>query len=433
MTRIDAMYQERADLINKATVLFDRAKANGDQWTGEDEAEFNRLHDAADAKKTEIEAAKTAAAREQRHTVAVGSLTESRGRRVPASDPGVGSADRNAGPTFRGQPMRLPNGSPVARRAGVEYAAAFGAYLADGVPQAALQTDIDNQGGYLAPPQYVAELVAEMDSTFWMRRLARVLPPTTSPKVTMPRRTARMSAFVWGSELQEVTPNTGYRLGTYDLTPHYMSGEIEVSNDLMAAASISPESIVRGEMIHHAGELEEQAFLYGTGDREPLGVFAVDSQGIPASRDVTGVITTVDVFYDAKFSLREPYLRSNSLRWLFHRYAVRNLAKFKNSQNDPLWVTSAREGEPDRFCGVPVAMSEYAPSGVASDGVFTSGDYFGAIGDFGYYDILDGLDMGITRHTDSHYNRRNMVGFIVRRKVDGCPRHAEAFARVKKS
>ena len=41
--------------------------------------------------------------------------------------------------------------------------------------------------------------------------------------------------------------------------------------------------------------------------------------------------------------------------------------------------------------------------------------------------------MGITRHTDSAFERKNQVGFIVRRKVDGTPRHGEAFARVKKS
>lgn len=36
------------------------------------------------------------------------------------------------------------------------------------------------------------------------------------------------------------------------------------------------------------------------------------------------------------------------------------------------------------------------------------------------YDIQDGLDFAITRHGDSNYSRRGLLGFIFRRKVGGC-------------
>jgi HK97 family phage major capsid protein len=279
----------------------------------------------------------------------------------------------------------------------------------------------------------VAELVQELNNSFWLRRIARVLPPTTAPKVTMPRRTARMAAFVWGSELSVPTADTALKFGTYNLTPHYITGEIEISNDLIRGASISPDGIVRAEINFRGGELEEQAFINGNGAGQPLGINTPDSNGVGTDRDTTADPATFEAWVDTKLSLREPYLRSQSLRWLLHRNAFRVLSKLKATTGEPIWLVNTRDGMPDTVLGVPTILSEYAPSGTGASNTYATGDYVGTIGDFGYYDIQDGLDVTIQVLTDSYYARRNMVGYIMRRKVDGCPRIGEAFARLKKS
>lgn len=433
MTALDALYDARAKLISDADAILKRSQSDGAKWTAEDESQFDALHAEADKILGQINEKKTAQARVDRQTAAQDSLRETRGRRAPAGEPGSGrSAVESI--TFRGHSLRLP--SSARARATAEYAEAFSAYMAFGEAagvHAALQTDIEQSGGYLAPPQYVAELVKELDNTFWFRQLARVLPPTVAPKITLPRRTARSQAFQWGTELATPSADGSYKLGTYELAPHYMTGEMEVSKDLLAAGSISPEVIVREEMVFRSGDLEENAFFYGDGVRKPIGIFVAHADCIPAARDVSGSESTPDTYIDAKYSLREPYLRSNNLRWVFHRQAVKTLAKLKSTTNEPLWLVSTRDGQPETFLNVKVVLSEYGPQGTGAQNAWQSGDYLGIIGDFANYDVIDGLDMGITRHTDSYYDRKNQIGFVARRKVDGCARVGEAFARVKKS
>lgn len=435
MTELDSLYDQRAKHIADADAILKRSQADGNKMSAEDEAAFDRHHAEADKILGQIKDRKAVQEREARQAAANDAMRESRGRRVGATEPGSVGAGLEM-PTFRGQPMRIPANAAARSRATQVYATAFREYLGGSEARevhAALQTDIEQSGGYLAPPQYVAELVKELDNSFWFRQLARVLPPTVAPKVTMPRRTARSAAFAWGTELSTPTADTAYRLGTYELTPHYMTGEIELSNDLANAASISPDMMVREEIVFRSGDLEENAFFTGTGVRQPIGIFTPHADGIATSRDTTGSETTPDTYLDAKYSLREPYLRSDSLRWVFSRQAVKTLAKLKSTTNEPLWIVSTRDGEPEQFLGVRVVLSEYAPIGSGVNNAWASGDYIGIIGDFRNYDILDGLDMGVTLHTDSYYNRRNMRGYVVRRKVDGCPRIGEAFARVKKT
>ena len=435
MNEIDKLYAERAALIATADTMFAASKADGGKWGAEEQEKFDRVHDDADAVLAKIDTAKKAVARVERHEAARASLTETRGRSVPAGQPGATGGSRNvASVQFRGREIRFREGSAEARRCTPEYAASFNAYLGgDNQAMAALTTDIGQDGGYLAPPQYVAELVKELDNSFWMRKLCRVLPPTNAPKITMPKRTARMNAFAWGSEVSTPNVDTGIKFGSYELTPHYMTAEIEISNDLIQAGSLSVEGIVRDEILYASAEIEEKAFCVGDGVNKPLGVFVPSIDGIPSGRDVTGPANAFETFMDAKYSLREPYLRSDALRWLFNRLAIRDLSKLKATTGEPLWVVSVREGQPETFLGTPVVLSEYAPKGTtAVTFAYASGDYVGMIGDFRQYDILDGLDMGIKRHMDSYYDRRNMTGYVVRRKVDGNARIGEGFARVVK-
>lgn len=433
MNELDTLIDERAQLVATAGRLLDKSKANGGKWVAEDEQEYDRLHDEADKVLAKINAKKATKAREDRHRQSQESLAESRGRRAAANEPGRAGAVRQM-PEFRGRQLVLPPDANVRMRAGEEYAEAFEAYLAGRQPAATLQTDIASDGGYLAPPQFVAELVAELDNEFWFRSLARVLPPTSAPKVTMPRRTSRASAFQWGTEISTAPVLNTPKYGTYNLTPHYMSGEFELSKDLIGAGMLSAESLLRDEINYNAMDLEETVFFYGDGTGRPLGVFTPSAQGIPTSRDVSKAAATffadADPWIDAKTSIKPQYLKSGSFRWIIHRLILRRMMKLKDSTGQPIWIVSTRDGEPDRVLGVPVIISEYAPKASGANDTIVAGDYLGILGDFRQYTILDGLDLGVTRHTDSNFERRNMVGFIVRRKVDGGVRDENAFARL---
>jgi HK97 family phage major capsid protein len=434
MIEIEKLMQRRAGLIAQAGAIFNKARGENREMSGEESAQFDAMHADASELQKEVAALQKAADRARLQGDAEASLRETAGRRSVPGQPGARvSGDAGDRVTWRGRDLSMRANSAESRRQSHDYRDAFASYLASGAENAVMQVDVQDRGGYLAPPQYVADLLTELDDMMWIRRLANVRTPTTAPSVKFNRRTARVRTFVWGTELSAPVADANASIGQYELAPSPMTGEVEVSNDLLAASGPAVDSFVRSEMAWDAGDVEEFAFLYGNGARKPIGLFFPSDDGIPLSRDVSGAINTPDTFLNAKYSLKESYLRSTALRWLFSRAAVRDLSKLKDSTGQPLWLVSNREGQPDTFCGVPTVMSEYAPVPANTNGQFATGEYFGMIGDFKGYDIQDSLEMAIQRLTDSYYARRNMTGFIARRRVDGKVRWPNAFARVKLS
>ncbi len=318
-----------------------------------------------------------------------------------------------------------------------EYREAWSRFLLKGVrrglvtiengEQRALSVDSDIDGGFfVAEETFAQELLKDLDDEVFIRGLARTFPVTMSKSLGAPRRTARASTFGWSSEIGAPTVDSSLKFGKRNLYPHPCTGEIKVSRDFLQMAVMGPEEIVRMELARDAGEVQEDAFLTGTGANQPLGIFTASGDGISTGRDVstgnTATAFTVDGLKEAKYSLKGGYWAGST--WVFHRDAVKLLAKLKDGDGRFLWEDSIRNGEPDRLLGRPVVMSERAPS------TFTTGLYVGILGDFTHYWIADGMDMEVQRLTEL-YARTNQIGFIGRLKTDGMPVTEEAFARVK--
>jgi HK97 family phage major capsid protein len=326
-----------------------------------------------------------------------------------------------------------PPDAAAARRASPGYAAGFDAYLRTGTVSADLQLDIGEKGGYLASPQFVAELAGRIDSVCWFRRLARVLPPTVAPALEMPRRLTTLTPFGWAAEVAAPAADAGLSAGRYRLTPHWLAGLVTVSGALVGSLRVPApfaDAVVRGQLAIAAAEAEETAFLTGDGTNRPLGLFARSDAGVPVGRDVSGTITTAAPFLAAKYSLRAAHLESDSLRWVMHRNAAKALCTVTGGTGQPLWHLSERDGEPDRFLGIAVAVSEFAPQGTGANGTYQAGDDVAALGDLAWYDVADGAEVAVYVLRDGPQALANQVHYLLRRKVDGCPRDAEAFARV---
>lgn len=291
-----------------------------------------------------------------------------------------------------------------------------------------IQTDSDQQAGYLVPPlQFVAELLQDLDDEVFMRAWSRQFTVRQAKSLGAPRRAAKMSTFAWSAEIQAPTKDTAFKVGMRNLFPHYLSGEVTVSRDWLRNAVMDPEEIVRRELARDAGEVIEDGFLKGNGSQQPLGIFTASADGISTGRDVATGNTTTGMKFDglinAKYSIKAGYWPR--LRFLTSRTGQKQLALEKDGEGRYLWRESVRVGEPDRVLGVPGFMSERVPA------TFTTGLYVGIFGDFfnGYW-IADALDMTVQRLVELNA-RTNQDGFLARLKTDGMPVLEEAFARVK--
>lgn len=417
---LNELRARRANLITEARAILDSASETG--LAQEDENRWATMIDQAEALRAQIE-------RIERQETLERGLSELEQRRAVPADGEVSSS---------GLP-NLPNGGTTGLagltglRSTSEYRAAFQRFLQGGERALrehelrALQADLDTSGGYLvAPQQFVTELIQAVDNAVVIRGLARKFTLTAAESLGAPALDTDIDDADWTSELATGNEDSALAFGKRELRPHPLAKRIKVSNKLLRAATVGIETLVRERMAYKFGVTEEKVFMTGHGSGQPLGIFTASAQGISTGRDVsTGNTTTsiqTDGLLEAKYTLKGQY--RGRARWIFHRDALKQIAKLKDGDGQYIWQQGITAGTPDRLLNLPYLESEYAPN------TFTTGLYAGILGDFQHYWIADALDMQMQRLSEL-YAATNQTGFIGRMEVDGMPVLEEAFIRVK--
>ena len=343
-------------------------------------------------------------------------------------------AGRQAPPEARGREAQ----AAARPRASDEYRAAFRSFLVNGRAGLtgdevrALSVGVGSQGGFtVVPEQFAADLVKFVDDAVVIRTLATRIPVMNAASLGIPALETDIADADWTSELAIGNEDSAMAFGKRKMVPSPLAKLIKVSNDLLRATAgdaglLNVETVVRARLGYKFGIAQEKAFLLGTGTNQPLGLFMASPDGVSTARDVSSGNTATAIGMDgllaAKYAIKDAY-RSKA-RWLFHRNAVEQIAKLKDTTNQYLWQPSTQAGQPDMLLGLPVISSEYVPN------TFTTGQYVGMIGDFSFYWIADAMDLEIQRLVEL-YAATNQTGFIGRMFTDGQPVLAEAFARVK--
>jgi len=296
----------------------------------------------------------------------------------------------------------------------------------------ALQSDVDTVGGYLVPHRLASGIIQALDNLLPLRELATKHVLTDASSLGAVALDADPADAVWTSELGTGDEDSSMRFGKRELHPRPIAKRIKASRTLLRQVP-SSAAFVQSRLAYKFAVTCEQAYMTGDGAGKPLGLFTAHADGIPTSRDVSTGNTSTAITYDglinALYSLKGQYQASKSLRWLFHRDALKQIRKLRDDAGGAgtgqyLWQPSMQLGQPDTLLGIPVISSEYVPS------TFTTGLYVGMIADFSHYWIADALSMTIQR-LDELYAEANQVGFIGRLETDAMPVLAEAFARVK--
>lgn len=403
---LNELRQKRAQLIAQARAVLERAQ--GGVMSAEDEAEYDRLFSEANKLADTIK-------RTEQQAEAERGLAEPATRALRPGGGQEGIEGRGDNP-----------------RASAEYRRAFDAFLRGGwgglapAEHRALQSDINTQGGYLVTPtQFVEEMLQAVDNAVFIRQWATKHQVPSAQSLGVPSLEADPADPTWTAELATGTEDGSMKFGKRELLPHPLAKRVKLSNKLLRQVP-NAEALVRARLGYKFGVTMEANYLIGNGAGQPLGVFVASTDGIPTTRDVsadnTATAVTADGLINAKYALKGQYWPK--ARWMFHRDVLKTIAKLKDTANNYIWRESVRAGEPDTLLGLPVFMSEYAPS------TMTSGLYVGILGDFSFYWIADATDMQVQRLVEL-YAETNQVGLIGRLESDGMPVLAEAFVRVK--
>lgn len=404
--RMRALYAKMAEAAQAADEIRDRYKGNDEPFSAEDEEALDRAYADYDKFEKAFNDEKRGFELEQK-------------RREPAS-----GVDHPASKDDDDEETRMEKHMGIFDKflRGGEKAvnAEELAYLKN------FTADDSVEGGYItAPGDFVNRLLKDVDDAVVIRTLSTVYMVEKAESLGVPTLEDDMSDPEWTAELGTPTVDADLSFGSRELFPHQLTKEAKVSRKLLRRAIMPVEALVRERMAYRFGITLENAYMNGTGDRQPLGLFVASSAGIPTTRDVnTGASAdfTADGLINAKHELKPQYW--GSARWLFHRYSIRNIRKLKDGDGSYIWQSGIQSDLPPNILEVPYVVSEYAPS------TFSNGNYAGMIGDFSYYWIVDARDFGV-QVLNELYARTDQTGFIGRLETDGMPVLPEAFIRLK--
>lgn len=415
---IQELLDERGQVVHKIKALVDKSEENGGVMTAEEETLYNELV----AKQDDL---KARAERQKKKDDLEKSLEDSindphRQNPIITQQDGENYAQKAAVLEAYSRAL-VHNCKGVTPQKGWEFTAKHAAILKN-----ALTQGVDSEGGYLTPPtEWIDALIKNVDDLVFIRQWATVHRVVGSDSLGVPSLDNDPADADWTSEVGSVNADSTMSFGKRELKPNALSKLLKVSRKLLRNTP-NVETLVRERLAYKFGITEEKAYLTGTGASQPLGLFTASADGISTNRDERGSNTTsaigADTIFDVMYKLKQQYWAN--ARWLWHRDAMKQIAKLKDSQNRYLFMPSMVAGQPDLLAGRPFHMSEYAPN------TFAANAYVGLFGDFSHYWIVDNLMMEVQR-LDEKYADTREVGFIGDKDTDGMPALEEAFVRVQ--
>lgn len=287
----------------------------------------------------------------------------------------------------------------------------------------ALNIGTDTAGGYLAPVEYVREIIKGVTELSPARSIVRVRQ-TAGKGIQIPKRTGQFAARRVG-EQETKTETTGLAYGLEELNAPEMYALIDISNQMLEDSAFDMEAEIREEASEQFAVKEGQEVVSGTGVGQCEGYLTNGSIG----ENTSGTAATIaDVDGQANglitlfHSLKTAYSKNAS--WTLNRVTLGSVRKLKDAQKQYVWMPGIAQGIPNSILGAPyVEMPDMPNEG--------AGTYPIAFGDFRRgYTLVDRIAMEMLRDPYTQATGGN-IRFIFRRRVGGQVTLAEAIRKLK--
>ncbi|MBX5239331.1 phage major capsid protein [Rhizobium sp. NLR22b] len=286
----------------------------------------------------------------------------------------------------------------------------------------ALGISNDTTGGYLAPVEYIREIIKSVTDVSPVRSLARVRQ-TASKAIQIPKRTGQFAAQ-WVAEQGTRSETDGLRYGMWEIPTHEMYALIDISNQNLEDSAFNMEAEINFEATEQFAVAEGAAFVSGNGVGKPEGLLV--ASGVSGSN--SGSATTIadadgqaDGLLKLKYGLKTAYTRNAS--WALNRTTLGSVRRLKDGQKNYIWMPGIALGRPNTIDGDPyVEVPDMPNEGAGTTPV--------AYGDFARgYTLVDRIQMEMLRDPYTQATSGN-VRFIFRRRLGGQVVLAEAIRKL---
>lgn len=287
----------------------------------------------------------------------------------------------------------------------------------------ALNVGTDTAGGYLAPTEYVREIIKGVTEMSPARSIVRVRS-TANKSIQIPKRTGQFAARRV-HETGTKTETTGLTYGLEEIAAPEVYALIDISNQMLEDTAFDMEAEIRGEASEQFAVKEGAEFVSGTGVGECEGILVNGS----VQESISGSAATVadadgqaNGLLTLKHALKTAYA-ANAV-WLMNRTTIGSVRKLKDADKNYIWMPGIAQGRPNTIDGDPYLEFPDMPSEGA-------GLYPIAYGDFRRgYTLVDRIAMEMLRDPYTQATSGN-IRFIFRRRVGGKVVLAEAFRKLK--
>tara|TARA_R110000744_G_scaffold94119_2_gene181733 strand:+ start:2134 stop:3351 length:1218 start_codon:yes stop_codon:yes gene_type:complete len=323
--------------------------------------------------------------------------------------------------------MKRPNSGYEAKQID-ETCAAFDSYCRKGLEglldaeKKALTVSNDSTGGYLAPPEYVRELLKTVTEISPIRSIARVRS-TGQRSIQVPKRDGQFSAS-WVAESATRSETTGYTVGLEELPAHELYALVDISEQNLEDTVFDLEAEMQSEFAEQFALAEGTAFVSGNSVGKPEGLLTNGD----VSETVSGHASTLlaDGLISLVHSIKSDYGRNGT--FVFNRSTLAAIRKLKDTAGQYVFQTgmSLQSGVPNTILGSPYVEATDMPDVGANTYPVIFGDFRRA------YMIVDRVALSVTRDPFTQATSGN-VRYIARRRVGGQVLQAEAVVKQKVS
>lgn len=275
----------------------------------------------------------------------------------------------------------------------------------------ALSIGDETAGGYLAPPEFVQDIIKGVQLISPVRPLASVRT-TSRRSVQYPVRSGVFAAK-WVGETAARSETAGLTYALEEIPNHELYADVLVSDQDLEDAVFNLEQEILDNCTEQFAKAEGAAFINGTGTGQPEGLLtnasiAADAQTASASGNITaaGLLTCWG-------NLKTVY--SKNATWLMNRQSIVQVRGLTDSQGRYLWEPGLADGTPPNLLGSPYIEVPDMPNTPTATGT-TYPIMYGNIKRA--YLIVDRIQV-VVRRLQEKYAESGQIAYLVRKRVGG--------------
>jgi HK97 family phage major capsid protein len=264
----------------------------------------------------------------------------------------------------------------------------------------------DNTAGYLAPPEYVREIIKGIVEYSPIRSIARVRT-TTNRSVQVPKRTGEFAAQ-WVAEEGARAETTGYAVGLEEIPAHELYALVDISEQELEDSVFNLEAEMNAEFVEQFAKAEGNAFVSGKAVGKPQGLLSNANVNNVAKG---GAARDGDSMISAAHNVKAEYGRNGT--YVMNRSTVSAVRKLKDGGGQYIYQPGLYQmSVGSNILGHPIVEATDMPNVGGGLKPVLFGDFRRG------YMIVDRVSLSIMRDPFTQAASGN-VRYLARRRVGG--------------